>query len=541
MIAAVYRHSKRHMQIPLGQAIEREICEQHGIPYLDLAPEERLRALLAHRNDRRLYRRTCDETGEALISAYPVECGYRIVKSSIWWGDSWEALDYGFEPQIGESFFAQFAKLQRMVPREGTTVINAENCEYNSHVRESKNCYLCSLAFLSEGLLYCYWSVKSRDVLDGFYCSDCELCARCRYVTQCYQCVELYDSSNCSECYFSSELHGCTHCLCCTNLSNKKYQIRNQACSPEDFAREVSQVLNGERERYHHAVSELTQARAQAPRRAQHSLRCEDVIGDHLFNSKRAYHCFDLRDGEACYNNTNGGGFSVAHGYSVGFPISDHVFSSVTIRSSSEIFFCSNCWNSHALWYCDGCVNCKECFGCAGLKHKQFCFFNRQYTPDAYRTLVSRWRLRMLELGEWGLFFPIELSPYAYDESAAQDFFPLSPQEIRDRGWRVSPQKETAAHERMTPQKHTPGVRYCSSCGQAFKVVPREQSLSAQLGVPENQECPDCRLTVRFAERAPYQLEERACARCGEKVLTPLSAAAAPVLWCEPCFVEGRA
>jgi len=41
----------------------------------------------------------------------------------------------------------------------------------------------------------------------------------------------------------------------------------------------------------------------------------------------------------------------------------------------------------------------------------------------------------MKETGEWGEFFPIALSPLTYNESVAQDVFPLSREEALQRGY----------------------------------------------------------------------------------------------------------
>ena len=41
----------------------------------------------------------------------------------------------------------------------------------------------------------------------------------------------------------------------------------------------------------------------------------------------------------------------------------------------------------------------------------------------------------MKETGEWGEFFPATLSPHGYNETVAQDYFPLSKQDVEKRGW----------------------------------------------------------------------------------------------------------
>jgi hypothetical protein len=41
----------------------------------------------------------------------------------------------------------------------------------------------------------------------------------------------------------------------------------------------------------------------------------------------------------------------------------------------------------------------------------------------------------MQKTGEWGQYFPASLSPFAYNESVAQDYFPLTAEVARQEGY----------------------------------------------------------------------------------------------------------
>jgi hypothetical protein len=51
---------------------------KYPIPTPTLCPEERQKRRLAFRNDRRLYRRTCDATGKQIISIYSPDKQYKV-------------------------------------------------------------------------------------------------------------------------------------------------------------------------------------------------------------------------------------------------------------------------------------------------------------------------------------------------------------------------------------------------------------------------------------------------------------------------------
>ena len=42
----------------------------------------------------------------------------------------------------------------------------------------------------------------------------------------------------------------------------------------------------------------------------------------------------------------------------------------------------------------------------------------------------------MKKTGEWGEFFPISLSPFAYNETVAQEYFPLTKEEAIKKGYK---------------------------------------------------------------------------------------------------------
>src|SRR3989339_1532521 len=77
------------------------------IPPPTLCPDCRLQRRLLFRNERNLYRRTCDNTGQPIISLYAPEKQYVIYAQKEWWGDSWDALSFGKEMNFDKPFFEQ--------------------------------------------------------------------------------------------------------------------------------------------------------------------------------------------------------------------------------------------------------------------------------------------------------------------------------------------------------------------------------------------------------------------------------------------------
>ena len=77
------------------------------------------------------------------------------------------------------------------------------------------------------------------------------------------------------------------------------------------------------------------------------------------------------------------------------------------------------------MWYSMHCRSSSNCFGCIGLHDAEYCIFNKQYTKDDYEKTVAKIINYMIETGEWGEFFHPSLSPFGYNETVAQEYYPL--------------------------------------------------------------------------------------------------------------------
>ena len=88
--------------------------------------------------------------------------------------------------------------------------------------------------------------------------------------------------------------------------------------------------------------------------------------------------------------------------------------------------------------------SCEDCFGCIGLKKRKYCIFNKQYSKEEYFELKDRIIEYMRGTKEYGEFFPIEMSPFPYNITMAQRFFPLTKDDVLSRGgkWREEEDKK---------------------------------------------------------------------------------------------------
>lgn len=178
---------------------------------------------LSFRNDRFLHRRKCDLTGADIISMYPQDTPYKVYEREAWFSDRWDPLTYGRPFNFNRSFFEQFAKLQKEVPRVSMFQANCVNSEYCNCTMYDKNCYLIFGGDYDEDCMYGALPMYCKDSLDCDWTNQCELCYFCAYSEKCYNCSFTFFSKNCSNCAFVEDCIGCNECILSTNLRNKSY------------------------------------------------------------------------------------------------------------------------------------------------------------------------------------------------------------------------------------------------------------------------------------------------------------------------------
>jgi hypothetical protein len=129
--------------------------KKEPIPPPTLCPECRMQRRLGWRNERSLYRRTCDHSKKSIITQYHPDAPWTVYDKSIWHSDAWDPFAFGREIDWGQSMLQQWNALLHVVPRmaivqQGTM----ENAEFCNRASNNKNCYLIFSANFNEDCAY---------------------------------------------------------------------------------------------------------------------------------------------------------------------------------------------------------------------------------------------------------------------------------------------------------------------------------------------------------------------------------------------------
>lgn len=530
---------------------DRQFYDRIDVPEPESCPQCRNQQRCAWRNERELYHRKCDLSGKPIISIYSPEKSFPVYAQEEYWGDRWDALDYGMEVNLKKPFFPQFAELMNRVPRLAIVNKQAENSDYCNYSFANKNCYLTFGNHYEEDCLYGHYSTKNKNCMDYLWLYASELCYECMYSKNCYRSVYLDHCEECSECYFSVDLKNCKNCIFSSNLRGKQYYILNEPHTKEEYEKKLKSFAFGGYERFEEARHFfLNDFRKRFPVRDVFQTNCENCEGGSHENCKNLRHCFDCTNCEDCaYGFQMDTTHNSLDNTCTGYDRLDFCYQTVGVNGGNNLIACDSCWHNSDLRYCSLCFSSKNLFGCISLKHKEYCILNKQYSKAEYEILVPHLIESMKSHGEWGRFFPVELSPFGYNETIALYDYPLSKEDLLKRGWKWHHDEqdvrmykgfvyEIPDHIKDVSDDIVKRVFSCEVTGNSYKIIPQELKFYRELGIPVARRSPAERHRDRVHLRNPRRLFDRDCAKCGKSIQTSFSPARPEQVYCEACYFK---
>lgn len=537
-------------------ADDQKFLDDFDVPAPSSCPECRLRRRLLERNSRKLYWRTCDLTGERILSQFHADHPFPVFSPEAWWSDQWDALTYGKEIDFSRPFFEQFAELRNAVPHQSRFVIQGTmvNSDYVNNAGFSKNCYLIAEADYDEDCLYSNRVYHCKDVVDCFNCHESEILYECLDCNECHSLFFSQDCHNCSSSFFLKSCIGCRDCIACSNQRQKRHMIFNEQLTEQEYKKrrealklDTSSGIQEMRERAAGFFSSQPQRYVQG----EHN---ERSTGDHISNTRNAYHCMDCKDLEDC---------RYCQRVSMGVKSSmDYTFWGDNVERAYQCGACGNnvynlkfstmcTTNLSECEYLDSCTGCKNCFGCVGLKKKQYCILNKQYSKEEYETLRAQLIGHMKKTGEYGQFFPKSMSSFAYNESIAMEYFPLPKEEATRRGypWRdendekpdvskVIPAAKLPETIAETPDDILQWAVTSEKSKRPFRIVKQELTFYRTHHLPVPHLHPEERQDRRTALRPPRRLWQRTCSACGQEVESTFAPDRKERVLCEGCYLK---
>jgi len=524
-----------------------EFYQKIHVPAPTFCPECRFIRRISWRNERSLYKRKCDLCDKEVISIYHTQSPSRVYCQDCWWSDKWDPMMFGKNYDFSISFFEQFYGLVTSVPQMSLINKQAVNSPYGHSTVGNKNCYMVFGGDYNEDCMYSTFNFYCKDSSDLYWIFKSE---RSYELIDSRRCFDVAFGQYCENCFDSRILYdckNCNNCFGCVGLRNKSYCIFNKQYTPESYQEKMKEFNAASYPELQKIFVEFRALILKFPHKYAIIEQSKNCTGNQIMHSKNCFQCFDVENDieDARHLWLAFGGpkdlNSICH-VSTGTEL---CYDSCSLVEDARIFFSKKIWNqSRDVYYSYNCHNSSNIFGCVSLRGKQYCIFNKQYTPEEYENLTARIRKQMEDVPfrdkagriyKFGEFFPTEFSPFAYNETVAQEYFPLTKERAIELGYKWKDPEEkhytvTISHGKLpdnirdVPDSITNEIIGCAhggKCGEqcsfAFKIIPQELKFYRSMGVPLPRLCSNCRHYQRIKQRNPLKLWHRTCQCVGRK------------------------
>ena len=529
--------------------------EKIKVPPPTFCPECRRQRRLAWRNDLSFYNRECDLCKKKIISLHHSEKPVVVYCTKCWWSDKWDPAIYGQDFDFSKTFFEQWQELQKKVPMPALfndDGVGSINSEYTQNMTFAKNCYMVSHSWYVEDSMYSYaiCGPETRDVVDGLDIFNySQLIHDSCFLEHCYDCQNCYYSTGLTECRFCYDCKGCSNCFMCVNLRQKSYCILNKQYSKEEYEEKIKKykldTYTG-RERTKKEFNEFLSKQIRRFANIRNSISC---TGDGLFNCKNTRGSFMARGCDNMHFLMRGNVLKDCYDITPGGESSE-CYESLTADNDYRTLFSIYTLKSQDMDYTENCHSSKYIFGSSGIKHGEYFILNKKYSKDDYFLLRDKIIEHMKETREYGEFFPASISHFGYNETMAQEYFPLIKEQALVRGYKwwdkiqKTTGKETLLSDRIPDSiseindNFINEVLGCIECGRNYKVIQNELIFYKKHNIPIPRKCFFCRNSDRIKLENPFKLWHRQCMNtgCSNKFETSYATERPEMVYCESCY-----
>lgn len=538
-----------------------------NVPPPTFCSECRLIRRLSWRNERTLHKRNCDLCNKSMLSIYNKKSPYKVYCRDCWWSDSWNPEHFSQDYDFSRLFFEQYNDFLLRVPRVALTGSNNVNSDYCNYSLSNKNSYLCFASHYNEDSGYLDYSNKCIACFDCLHVGNSEYSLGSNYCDKLFQCAYMQYSFDCVNCYLGYDLRNCSNCFGCVGLRNKTYNIFNVQYTKEEYLEKLKSYLK-DTASLEIANDEFESLNARTPKLFSYQKKNDNCTGNDIEDSRNLKNAFSVKfseDSKNLFINCIRVKSSMDVNNVAQDP-SELLYESQGITNSSNVLFCDASWGNTFVTYCNSCFSSNNLFACIGINKGEYMIFNKKYSKEEYFELKERIIEHMKAAGEYGEFFPIGSSPFGYNESIAEEYFPLTKEEVLGRGYKwidkdITDYKPTVFAESFdrsissNEESILKEVIECAhkgscnhQCTKAFRVIENELNIYKKLNISLPALCPNCRHCERLNKRNPIRLWHRQCMcdkkhpnhndKCQVEFETSYDPDRSEIVYCEKCYQQ---
>jgi len=180
------------------------------------------------------------------------------------------------------------------------------------------------------------------------------------------------------------------------------------------------------------------------------------------------------------------------------------------------------------------------------MRRNEYCILNKQYSRDDYFAMREKIIEHMKKTGEWGEHFPMQNSIFAYNETVANDYFPLTREEALKQGlkWLDEEVKQIGSGPAIQDSIYDVNedilnqTLVCQKTGRTYRIIKKELDFYKKMGIPIPRFAPETRTEMRLQLRRPPHVWARTCYNCQKPIYTAYSPDRPEVVYCEECYLK---
>ncbi len=539
--------------------------EKIKVPPPTFCPECRMQRRVSFRNERTFYKRRCSFCDKNMMSIYPENTLFPVYCQDCWISDEWAGGELKQDFDFSKPFFEQYLNLFNQAPKPAMIIYSVNTkVDYANYVADSKNIYLSGSILDSENIFYSYSVDESFDNIDCCFSTKIELCYENIDCKQNNSSAFMYKSKECINSLFLFDCVNCQDCFMSSNIRNSRFVFRNKQMRQKEY----EEAIISENLSSFFSLKKLKEEYLKLIKSSIHKfadiINSENSSGNNILNCKNNKVAFNVYNNENCKYVTRV--FRSKDSLDIyGCTTGELIYEGVTPGfQSSKNSFCTFSDNLQGSFYTDWCKSSKHLFACIGLRNKSYCILNKQYTKEQYEELVPKIIQHMNDMPyidskgrvyKYGEFFPSELSPFAYNETIAQEYFPLTKEQALEQGYRWKDKEERNYTIDIKNQDIPDDIKDVNTdilgkviecahkdcnhqCTEAFKIIPEELQFYQRMNLPLPRLCPNCRHYERLNQRNPMKLWKRSCMKegCDNTFETSYSPEREEIVYCEECY-----
>ena len=541
---------------------EREMgwCRKFNAPRMDYSPRTLMQIFLSFRTAYEIFWNRHANSGEPILSYLHPDVPVPVVNDNEWHNMDVDAHpEYQVDHDLSQPLLPQMTNLVKKVPigarRETKNVINT----IGVGMWDVEDCYMVFSTVGVKRCLYTYYCLEgSEDVMQSVFVQSSQNCFGATRVERSHSCKVALESRDCLHCNFVFDCRNCEDCFGATNLRNAKYVFFNEQLSKDAYEKRVAEIdlcCRSTFEEYYRRFVELVES---SPFPETFNINSPDCRGEYLFDCVRTTDSYYMLKCTDCSYNYGSKNSENCVYVATTYP-GTNIWMSAQIWHCNDIKYSMNCGWSQNLEYCYNCHDCENCFGCSSLRQKKFHIFNKPYTEEEYWRRVDEIKCAMLNHGEYGEFFPLEVSPNGTQFSMAAVLYDLGDEEMEkigapmydpDRGAVLAPKKG-----QETPPLNIADVPDCvgdvessawlgkpfidASVNRRWAVVPQELAYLKAHKLPFPREHYSSRLRRQVQMLNLIDTEDTVCASCQKQLKVHKNKTFKNrKIYCQPCYLK---